>query len=195
MKNKFKYILILVLLFVVLSIIYIFFINKEETDSDRFSKEYDITENIFVYKDINQIIKILENGTGIVYLGFPECNYCKEYVKILNDTAMEEGVEKIYYFNIKEDRENNTEGYKKIVELLYNNLLSDEDGEKRLFVPDVTFVSNGDIIYHNNESCDTSSNKDLSSYWTEDKVASFKKELVKNIATLSGSICNDDCNK
>ena len=52
-----------------------YFCFNKESDNEKFAKEYDTvtSDNVFVYKDIDEIIKILEHGTGVVYLGFPEC--------------------------------------------------------------------------------------------------------------------------
>ena len=94
--------------------------TEKETDAKKFAKEYTSVDeyNYFVYRDSKEIIKILENGTGVVYLGFPECPWCQAYVPMLNEVADIEGLEKIYYFNVLEDRKNNTDDYKKIVEIL-----------------------------------------------------------------------------
>ena len=76
---------------------------KKETDGEKFAKEYDqVSEyNVYVYKNINEIIKVLEHGTGIVYFGFPECPWCQAYVPILNEVADIEGLEKIIQIHIK----------------------------------------------------------------------------------------------
>ena len=56
--------------------------NFVKTDNEKFSDEYGITtDNVFVYRTQDEILKILQHGTGIVYLGFPECPWCKAYVK------------------------------------------------------------------------------------------------------------------
>ena len=49
---------------------------------------------------MREIIKIMKNGTGVVYLGFPECPWCQSYVKMLNEVAKDVGIEKIYYYNV-----------------------------------------------------------------------------------------------
>ena len=93
--------------------------TKKETISDaieEYSKVDD--DNLFVYRSIEEIIKILENGTGIVYLGFPECPWCQAYVPYLNEVAAKNEITKIYYYNILNDRKEETEEYKKILELL-----------------------------------------------------------------------------
>ena len=54
-------------------------IEKEETkksDAEKFAEEYTLVDkdNRFVYTEIDEIINILEEGTGIVYLGFQNVN-------------------------------------------------------------------------------------------------------------------------
>ena len=57
-------------------------IENKETNAEKFAREYSIdNDNVFVYRTLEEINKILKNGTGIVYLGFPECPWCKGYEK------------------------------------------------------------------------------------------------------------------
>ena len=147
MKKKLFIGIAIIILIIAIIVGGFLFLNKDDklTDAEKFSKEYTtITENnVFVYRDIEEIINIMEHGTGIVYLGFPECPWCQTYVKYLNEVAKEVGIEKIYYFNILEYRQNNTDEYKKIIELLTGNLQFDEEGKERIFVPNVSFHING----------------------------------------------------
>ena len=168
-----------------------FFLNKEESDNVRFAKEYGIdNENVFVYRSAEEIIKILENGTGIVYLGFPECPWCKAYVNYLNEVAREEDIEKIYYYNILEDRKDNTENYKKIVSLLEENLLYDEEGNRRIYVPDVSFILNGEIIGHDNETSVITEDITPKDYWSEDKINNLKEKLRTYMKEINDSSCS-----
>lgn len=171
--------------------------KEKETDSQKFSKEYtDVSEyNVFVYKDIDEIIKILEHGTGIVYLGFPECPWCQAYVPMLNEVADVEGLEKIYYYNIYNDRKENTKEYQKIVNILSDYLQYDEEGNKRIFVPAVISLSEGKIIGFDDEtSLDTKGLDDPKEYWTEERVKSLKEKLTNMISPIVDNKCTD-CNK
>jgi len=93
----------------------IYKLNKKEeaktptSDALKFKEEYKKVDddNLFVYRDMEEIIKILENGTGVVYLGFPECPWCQAYVPYLNEVAKEVGLDKIYYANTKKIKEEN----------------------------------------------------------------------------------------
>lgn len=171
--------------------------NEEETDAQRFAKEYaTITEdNYFVYRNIEEIIKILEHGTGVVYFGFPECPWCQAYVPMLNEVADIEGLEKIYYYNIYEDRKNNTESYQKIVNKLNEYLQYDEEGNKRIYVPAIIVVSEGKIIGFDDETAyDTKGFEKPEEYWTEEETLDLKGKLTNMINEVLNNKCND-CNK
>lgn len=192
---KKKTILIITIIVIIISI-GVILSKKENKDNIKFSKEYEITENnVFVYRDIKQIIKILENGTGIVYLGFPECPWCKAYVKHLNETALTNNLDKIYYFNILEDRKNNTEEYQKIVEILKEYLRYDDEGNKRIYVPAVISVKNGIITGFDDEtSYDTKNYDTPEEYWKNEDLDSLKNKLSKMINSTIDNTCTD-CNK
>ncbi len=165
---------------------------EESSDATKFSKEYSGVEedNIFVYKNIEEIIKILENGTGVVYLGFPECKWCVAYVPMLNDVAKKSGVEKINYFDIKEDRENNTDEYQQIVTLLKDHLGYDDEGNHRIYVPAVIVVVNGEIKGFDDEtSFDTKGFDEPSEYWTNDAVENLENKLSTMMEELSTNAC------
>lgn len=188
----------------VLSLTMMFWFNyykKEDvkvTDSQRFALEYtQVTEdNLFVYRNLDEIINILEKGTGVVYLGFPECPWCQAYVPILNEVAKEVGTDKIFYFNILEERRNNTEKYQKIVSLLDGYLLNDEEGKPRVFVPDITVVKNGEIIMHDNEtSVVTDADGTPEQYWTNDKKNALKNKLKSALEIILTGACESNCNE
>lgn len=134
-------------------------IEDLSNDGKRFSEEYSTIKvsekNPMVYKTDKEIIDILKSGTGIIYFGFPECPWCQNAVPVLIEAAKEMDIKEIYYFDPKEIRANDTNTYKEIVKLLGDNLTSDENGNKKLYVPDVYFVSDGKIVGHHFKTVDT----------------------------------------
>ena len=147
------------------------------SDSKKFASEYTQVQeyNVFTYRSEDEIIKILEHGTGIVYLGFPECPWCQAYVPILNEVADIEGLDKVYYYNILKDRQDNTEFYQKLVSILSDNLRYDEEGNKRIYVPAVISVVEGKITGFDDESSyDTLGFNDPKDYWTEERIKNLK---------------------
>lgn len=199
MQKRYYIIGFILIVGICLSLVFLFN-NKENnlSDAEKFKSEYNMVQedNVFVYRDQDEIIRIIENGTGVVYLGFPECPWCNYYVKYLNEVAKDVGIEKIYYYNILEDRKNNTETYKQIVSLLYDELQFDDEGNKRIYVPNVSFIIDGKIIGNDYEtSKDTNNIKEPSKYWTNDEISDLKKTLKMYMERVYSAIYScTDCN-
>lgn len=167
------------------------------SDAVKFQEEYTKvgSDNVFVYRSMEEIIKILEKGTGVVYLGFPECPWCQAYVPYLNEVAKNNKVSKVYYYNILNDRKENTDNYKKIMELLGDFVEYDDEGNKRIYAPTVIFVLDGKIIGMDSETAkDTGGFEKPEDYWTDTEVKDLKDKLNKLSAKVGDTACSD-CNK
>ncbi|MEA4910599.1 hypothetical protein SDC9_07916 [bioreactor metagenome] len=166
------------------------------SDAQKFQAEYPgvAIDNRFVYRSAEEIINILKGGTGLVYLGFPECPWCQRYTVYLDEVAREQNLEKIYYYNVRQIRTDNTPEYQEMVALLGENLDKDTEGNPRIFVPDLTAVKNGEIIAHDNSTSLLNSAVDGTpdEWWTEERVNSFKENLKKIIEPVN--ICYEVCN-
>lgn len=195
-KNVYIIFGIIAVLILIISLSFLFKKDKM-SDAERFAKEYDFTvNNVFVYRNLDEINKILENGTGVVYLGFPECPWCRGYIPYLNEVAINEHLDKIYYFNILNDRKNNTSSYKKTVQLLNDYLKYDNEGNKRIYVPAVIAVNNGKIVGFDDESSlDTKGYETPEEYWKNEDLDGLKKRLSDMIKASFPSYCTSGCNK
>lgn len=184
---------LIVLVFIISLGLFVFSLNNN--DSKKFSKEYPTVtdENVFVYSDINEIIELLDDGTGVIYLGFPECQWCQAYVPMLNEVAKEKGIEEIHYFNIREDRKENTKGYQEIVDELDDILDLDEEKNPRVYVPYIVVVEDGEVVGYDNETALISdSSVTPESYWTTEKKDALEEKLMNMLAKLTMCV---DCNK
>ena len=138
-------------------------LNGEKTSNGKKYMKVNIPkDNPIVYSNYEEIFKVLD-GTGIIYFGFPQCPWCRNAVPVLLESAIENGIDKIYYLNNLEDRDilslkdgkvvtekEAKEDYKKLLKKLGDNAsiyegLEDE-GIKRIYYPAVVFVKNGKII-------------------------------------------------
>lgn len=119
-----------------------------KTDSIRFHDDYNTVDknNIYEYATYSNVIDTLNNGTGIIYLGFPTCTLCKEVVPILNDVAKQKDIKSILYYNFRDIRDNNTEEYQELAKLLSDYINVDDEGNERITAPTVVFVNKGDIV-------------------------------------------------
>lgn len=182
-----------------LGLISFYYLNLTKvTDASKFKEEYsNVSEdNVFVYRTDKEIIDILKHGTGIIYLGFPECPWCQAYVSYLDEVAKETKIEKIYYLNILEIRKNNTKEYQEIVSLLDNYLSYDEEGKKRIYVPAIVAVKEGEIIGFDDEtSHDTKGYETPEEYWKNEDLDGLKAKLEKMFSETVKNVCTTDCNK
>ena len=202
MNKKIIYLIIVIIVAILVGGSLYFLVPQKEKkldnkDGEKFSSEYKelSKDNIYTYRKYEEIEKILEHGTGLVYLGFPECPWCQRYVVYLNEVAKEQGVEKIYYYNIMEDRKNNTKEYQKLVSILEENLSYDEEGNSRIYAPSIIAVKNGKIVGFDDETAkDTKGCKTPDEYWTKEEIKDLKSKLKKMINKIGTNTCTD-CNK
>lgn len=121
-------------------------------------------KNGISYASAKKVINLMENGTGIIYFGYPESTWSRHILESLFEAKEEVGIGTIYYYNAYADRDEKsltengeiettkegTEEYYKILELLgddanrYEGL--GDDSVKRLYFPTVVFVKEGKII-------------------------------------------------
>lgn len=127
-------------------------------DEKKFKDEYESlndTENAVVvnidddnnikYLSIKEVFDFFNKGTGVIYFGFPGCPWCRNMLPVLINSAKQNNTQ-IYYFNPKEIRNADNQDYEKLVSILSNYLTENDAGVKTLYVPDVYFVKNGEIM-------------------------------------------------
>ena len=110
MKNKGLIIGLIAIIVILIGVVVFLLVrdNNEEnveatpTDAEKFAEEYPSMpdDNVFTYATVDEIIDVLDGGSGIVYLGFPECQWCEAYVPYLNEVAKDVGISEILYYNI-----------------------------------------------------------------------------------------------
>jgi hypothetical protein len=170
--------------------------GNQMSDSARFAQEYPLVgaDNIFVYKNADETADILANGRGVVFIGFKECPWCQLYAVFLHDVAREMEIDKIYYCDILEDRENNSESYRRIASILAGRLQYDDEGRPRVYVPDVSIVSRGRIIARDFETSKETLGYDTpQEYWNDERVNALKERLRAGMGILQ-QIISYSCN-
>ena len=153
-----------------------------EGDAARFQAEYEIlngqsnldgsavyatldigADNPFVYMDEASLRAYFADGTGVLYLGFPECPWCRSLVPVMLEAARAAGVDEIFYYNALDDRdvlelaedgtlivhEEGTALYRYLVDTLYDHLGPysglEDDSIRRIYFPTTVFVTRGEI--------------------------------------------------
>lgn len=184
-ENQIKIIVsfVVVALLITLIIIFrndIFRLNESISDAEKFYKQYTsvTVDNVFKYVDAKEALELMKSESAVIFFGFESCTWCQSYAPILNEVAKEKKVGTVYYCDIKEDRANNTEAYQELTTKLKKYLYDDDDGNKRIYVPDVYFIKDGKIVGHNNDTS-TESGTDVEEYYSL-----YKEQLKKKLSTL-----------
>ena len=149
------------------------------SDAAKFKSEYPrvAANNRFVYADDKEVLNIFDSGSGVVFLGFPQCPWCQHLSEHVDRAARAEGIDKIYYLNIREARTNNSEVYQKLVKKLEPYLEKDKNGNPRIFVPDVSIIKNGKIIGRYKEESTGDDNITPDKYWTNERIERTLSQL------------------
>lgn len=145
-------------------------------------------DNRFVVSTPDEVLAKFESGDGLVFLGFKECPWCQKLAPIVDEAAKAENLDKIYYLDIRSARENNDETYQKIVAKLKDYLRKDENGNPRVYVPDVTAVRSGQVVGHFLQETTAGGEKATpDTFWTEERRASAVQQLREMIRQLSAT--------
>ena len=213
--------------------------GNKESDAIRFKKEYESLnskksasghkiknikiskKNPIKYSNYDEVIDVIKNKTGVIYLGYPECPWCRTALPVLLEAANDYKIDTIYYINIKDDRDyyevkngkvvyqkdesgkekKGSDGYFKLVKVLDKELkdyiIKDEDGkeynvgEKRIYVPFIVFVHEGKIIGTHTSTVDTQEN----GYddLTDDEYDELNGIYADYIKKLVNNYCDEAC--
>ena len=149
------------------------------SDSAKFKSEYPrvAANNRFVYASDKEVLNVFDHGSGVVFLGFPQCPWCQRLSEYVDRAARAEGIDKIYYLNIREARTSNSEVYQKLVKKLEPYLEKDKNGNPRIFVPDVSIVKNGKIVGRYKEESTGDDNITPDKYWTSERIERALSQL------------------
>lgn len=162
---------------------------QKHADAVKFHEQYPLTKanNRFIYASTQRVLGILEKGSGLVFLGFPSCPWCQQFAPILDEAATQGKLPAIYYLNIREAQAQDPETYQKIVNTLKDHLKTDEEGNPRVYVPDITAVRQGTIVgrFNRESSADDEQPVTPESYW---QVEGRRERAIAQLQNLIQSI-------
>lgn len=110
------------------------------------------SKNNVKYIEQEDLERVLTTGTSIIYFGYSTCPWCRNIVAPLIEVTNENNFKNLYYVNVKEV------DTKEIIPILEEYLEEDDAGNKKLYVPDVYFIKDGEIKYHHLGTIDSYKN-------------------------------------
>ena len=182
--------------------------DKQIEGTEKTYKQIELSEkNPFLYASYEDVFKSLEK-TAVIYLGYPECPWCRNLVPLLAQASKKVGMGKIYYINMKEERnvlklengeiveeKKGSEGYNKLVQKL-NDVLPvyeglENDSLKRIYVPYVFFVKDGKIVDTHTGTIDEQT--DPYTTLTEEESSTLLSILVDKFMKVTDTSCGSAC--
>jgi rhodanese domain protein len=161
--------------------------SPQSSDAARFKTAYSrvANDNRFVFASAGEVLEKFESGSGLIFLGFQQCPWCQQLAPIVDEAAKAEGLDKIYYLDIRHARETNDATYKKLVEKLKPHLRTDENGQPRVYVPDVTALKDGRVVGHFLQETTADGEKATpDTYWTRERRARAVERLRQMIRAM-----------
>ena len=227
-SNKVLYIIIGICVLLVIGLCIFLVINHKEevlSDAEKFKQEFEQyngltyedtndklidveipNDNPFVYKTGKEIVEIMQSEDAYILFGYASCPLTRAAIEVLIETAKEENIDKIYYVDIKnmrdeyvpgegiipEQTKEGTEAYYEILNIFGSKLdkyyvASDDNfylfdtGVTRLLSPTLVAVSKGKVFsMHAELTDDYEENSEL----TEEE----KEELSKDYKDVFESL-------
>lgn len=137
-------------------------INGQLNESGKTITTIEIDENNSIkYIEQQEVIDSLINGTHVVYFGWPECSWCRRALPVLIDTVNQYPGMRIYYFSIRQAREDYENGvdsqlaalYKEVSKVLLMSEIDfseisevDDNGVLKIVASMLIFVKDGEVI-------------------------------------------------
>lgn len=142
----------------------------------------------FIEINATQARDLLEKGSGMLFLGFPECPWCQQLAPLMATAAEQANLSAIYYLNIRTAKAEQPDAYAAIVQYLQEYLPRNEAGEVRLSVPDVTVVQNGKVSarFKQEKTGDDEVITNAKEYWAapgrKDRAVQQLKDMMQPVA-------------
>lgn len=190
-KNKIQMI-IYIIIFIILIYLFIYLgainYNEELADNEQMASMFSrVTEdNVFEIATAEDARSIAMGKKGIVLFGV-ENEWVNYYASLVNRIAKEQGIDKIYYYDITKNRQDNNGTYEDIVLKLNDYVTYNDRGKTDIYAPTLLVVSNDTILLFDTETSFVTGNITPSEYWTYEKEITKENEFREVFQKYIGS--------
>lgn len=182
-KNKTQMVIYIILFIALLSLFVVVgqidFKKEKDTEATKFSTIYNLVDkdNLYVFSDATDVLNILKGRSGVIFLAFPSNKWSNKYASILNEVGKEVGLDKIYYYDFKKDRDESNGTYETVVNELDMYVPINDENEKNIQAPTVVIVKNGTIIAYFDDATLIKGPVTPDEYYNENQIASLKSSF------------------
>ncbi len=178
--------IIYAILFLLMAVAFVYLSEKYSSNSER--KVYTINdyyaENNNKYYEVvtgNKMISLLRNGHNIIFIGSSSSIYSQKYIEEIDKIFNSLKIDKVYYYDLNNDKYQQNSNYYEIKELLDGYLTSTDDSDNNLLAPSLYIINNGQVEYYNTETSTMKNTSSVESYWTEEQELIFQGEVTNAI--------------
>ena len=192
MKKLIKFII-----FVILIAAFVYFgtkdynVKKKNIEKNEKNASSVLLNGDYVFNEINHskvLNKLSSKNDSIIYICIDGNKLCTKYGLLIDEVAKNYSIDTIYYYDIKEDRENNNGTYQKIISKLTNYILTDDLGKQNLYSPTLIFIKKGEVTIFDDSLSINRGEIDIDKIWTEELV-NAKTEFLYD--AMEGFINNE----
>ncbi len=143
------------------------------------------------YKDVEKdkfevirgarLINLLKNGNNLIFIGSSQYEYSIKYMELINEVVKEINVDKVYYYDIVNDKSQLNSNYYEIVEALSGSLTTSDSTKNNLVAPSFYILNDGEVKYYNTQTAVMKNTDNVDKYWTEEKELLFRSEIITAI--------------
>ncbi|MFV0379433.1 MAG: hypothetical protein ACK5KQ_01185 [Anaerorhabdus sp.] len=102
-------------------------------------------DHVFVSTTMKEAITIFKKSSkAVVYMGYVGCPFCQSAVPIINEIA--KANDAVVYYVDTQNEANTEDDFNNLKELLKDHLATDQNGNPTLYVPQLTFIKDKEII-------------------------------------------------
>ena len=178
--------IIYIILFLLMATAFVYLSEKYASNSE--PKIYTITDyyadNTNSYYEVvsgNKMINLLRNGHNIIFIGSSSSKYSQKYIEEIDKIFNNLKIDKVYYYDLNNDKYQQNSNYYKIRELLKGYLTTTDDSDNNLLAPSLYIVNNGTVEYYNTETSTMKNTADVESYWSYEQELIFQGEVTNAI--------------
>ena len=128
-----------------------------------------------------KLISLLKKGNNLIIIGNQKSEYSKKYIEEITAVLEELKVDKVYYYDIINDKSQANSNYYEIIELLEGYLTTTDSSDKNLLAPSFYIVDNGKVKYYNIETVAMKNTDTVESYWNVQTEFNFRLEVSSAI--------------
>ncbi len=190
MTPKVKSILRKIIYFLLFALMIVAFIVLSEKYADNSKQRVSVISDYYentkadCYEVIsgNKMISLLKSGKNIIFIGSSVSDYSRKYMEELDTIFKNLKIDKVYYYDINNDKLQENSNYYDIKELLNGYLVETDTVSNNLLSPSLYILNDGKVMYYNVETSAMKNTDTVKSYWTPEKEITFSNEITAAIS-------------